>query len=89
MAVRQFKRLPRAVRPLLRDAMRRHLVDADPTETTRNKFRLRRVSQHADFELRVEEWRIFYRVEPDAVVVTLFGEKRGNRLIVGGEEFKL
>ena len=61
----------------------------DPAETTRNKFRLRRASQHADFELRVERWRIFYRVETDAVVITLFGEKHGDRLIIGGEEFEL
>ena len=89
VAVRQFRRLPKEIRPLLRDSMQRQLVEADASETTRNKFRLRRASQHADFELLVERWRIFYRVEPDTVVVTLFGEKQGNRLIIGGDKFEL
>lgn len=88
-AVRQFKRLPKTLRPFVKEAIRTHLIDGDPEDTTRNKFRLRRPSPHADYELRAEEWRVFYRVEDDAVVVTLIGEKRGASLFVEGEELKL
>jgi mRNA-degrading endonuclease RelE of RelBE toxin-antitoxin system len=50
---------------------------------------LRRISPHADYELRVGRFRIFYRIEGRAVLVTLIGEKRGATLIVEGEELKL
>ncbi len=88
-AVRQFKRLPKEIRPFLKDAIRLHLIEADPSDVTRNKFRLRRPSEHADYELRTGDWRVFYRVEPDRVIITLLGEKVGNRLIVEGEEITL
>ena len=88
-AVRQFKRLPKEIRPFIKEAIRLHLLDADPSEVTRNKFRLRRPSEHADYELRAGDWRIFYRVEPDRLIITLLGEKIGSRLIVEGEEIKL
>jgi len=50
---------------------------------------LRRLSPYADFELRVEPWRIFYRVENDIVVIELIGRKKGNVLLIEGKEFKL
>lgn len=74
---------------MIKEAIRGHLVERNPTETTRNKFRLRRVSPFADYELRVGDWRVFYRAEPGAVTVTLLGKKRGNVLIVEGEELSL
>ncbi len=86
-AVRQFKRLPKSVRPALKQAIRTHLIESNPEEATRNKFRLRRPSPHADYELRAGDWRIFYRA--DAVLVTLIGEKRGASVFVEGEELKL
>jgi mRNA-degrading endonuclease RelE of RelBE toxin-antitoxin system len=88
-AVRQFKRSPRAARLLIKEAIRKHLIEADPAETTRNKFRLRRASSHADFELRTGDWRVFYRLVASGVIVTLVGEKRGASLFVEGEELKL
>src|SRR5258708_31828494 len=88
-ALRQFKRLPRGARRAIKDALRVHLILDDPARATRNKFRLRRASEYADYELRVDEWRLFYRIEGDISVVTLLGEKRGNRLIVKGEELEL
>jgi len=88
-AVRQFKGLPRAARPLIKEAIRKHLIVADPAETTRNKFRLRRASVHADFELRAGDWRVFYRLVASRAIVTLIGEKRGESLVVEGEELKL
>ena len=88
-ALRQFKKFPKAIRSFLKEVIRIHLVEAPPGTTTRNKFRLRRASPHADYELRAENWRIFYRLEGNCVVVTLLGEKRGNLLVVEGEEFSL
>ncbi len=88
-AVCQFRGLPKEIQPFLKDAIRLHLVDAAPSEVTRNKSRLRRPSEHADYELRAGNWQIFYRVEPDRVIITLLGEKVGSRLIVEGEEIKL
>ncbi len=88
-ALRQFRKLPKAVRPFIKEAIRIQLIEGDPAETTRNKFRLRRVSPYADYELRAGDWRVFYRVEQDGVIVTLLGEKRGNILIVEGQELRL
>ena len=88
-AVRQFKRLPAAARKLIRETVRERLSEPDPTEKTRNRFRLRRVSEHADYELRIDPWRVFYRVEEHRVIVELIGQKKGNVLLIDGKEFKL
>ncbi len=90
-AVRHFKKLSQAVRPLIKDAVKAQLIESDPEETTRNEFRLRRLSPHADYELRAGRWRVFYRVDRKSrsVIVTLIGEKRGASLLVEGEELKL
>ena len=89
MAVRQFRRLPKIGRAAILEGIQTHLVDADPTETTRNKFRLRRPSMHADFELRLTQWRVFYRVLEADVIIALVGKKEGNLLLIDGEEFLL
>lgn len=88
-ALRQFKKLPRAVRQFIKEAIKLRLIEEDPTEVTRNRFRLRRPAEVADYELRAREWRVFYRIENDEVIVTLLGEKRGNTLVVEGEELIL
>ncbi len=88
-AVGQFKELSQVAKPAIREAIRVHLIEGDPTQTTHNKFRLRRPSENADYELRIGNWRVFYRVDQQLAVVTLFGEKKGNFLIVEGEEIKL
>lgn len=72
------------------DEIRVHLVREDPTATTRDKFRIRRASVHADYELRVDDMRVFYRLgSGQGVTITVIGLKRGNRLFVGGKEFEL
>jgi mRNA-degrading endonuclease RelE of RelBE toxin-antitoxin system len=88
-AVRQFKRLPAAARRLIRETVREHLSEQDPTEETRNRFRLRRISEHADYELRVDPWRVFYRVRDKTVTVELIGRKKIDILLIEGKEFKL
>lgn len=73
------------------EGIRTHLVDNDPSEVTRNKFPLRRLSVHAERELRLDDWRVFYTVagEGSLVIVNLIGEKLNNRLLIGGEEFDI
>lgn len=69
--------------------MHERLVQEDPTKEDRNRFRLRRASAYADFELRVRQWRVFYRIQEDVVIVELIGRKEGNRLLIEGKEFAL
>ena len=88
-AVRQYKRLSAAARSLLKREIRERLALDDATEENRNRFRLRRFSSHADYELRMDPWRVFYRVQEDVVIVELIGHKKGNVLFIDGKEFEL
>ena len=88
-AVRQFRRLRAHDRRILRDAFQLHLGEEDASEETRRRFRLRRPSEAADFELRVGDLRAFYRVAGDRDEVVLIGKKRGNEVIIDGERFVL
>lgn len=88
-ALRQYKRLSARVRAILKRAMQERLLQEDPTHEDRNRFRLRRASAYADFELRVQQWRVFYRVQERVVTVELIGRKEGNRLLIEGKEFAL
>ena len=69
--------------------MGERLGKEDPTQEDQNRFRLKRVSPYADFELRVEAWRVFYRVQEALVIVELIGRKKGSVLLIEGKEFKL
>ena len=84
-----IQRVPAAIRKLIRETIRERLLEQDPREETRNRFRLRRISEHADYELRVDPWRVFYRVQDKTVTVELIGQKKGNVLLIEGREFKL
>ena len=88
-AVRQLMRIPKGQRALIKHGMRKHSAESDPLQSTRNKFRLRRASEYAEYELRLDPWRVFYRVQESVVEVVLVGEKKGNTLFIGGEEFVL
>jgi mRNA-degrading endonuclease RelE of RelBE toxin-antitoxin system len=88
-AVRHFRRLKASERSLSRAALKEQLGEADAREETRHRFRLRRPSPHADFELRVRNLRVFYRVEDDEVRIALIGYKRGNKVIIEGKVFLL
>jgi hypothetical protein len=65
------------------------LGDDDATVEARNRFRLRRPSEFADFEFRMDDLRVFYRVAVDQVQVVLIGEKKGNHLVIDGKRFTL
>lgn len=65
------------------------LSEDDATVETRNRFRLRRPSDFADFEMRVDDLRVFYRIVDDQVLVALIGRKQRNHVIIGGKRFTL
>ena len=62
----------------------------DPTGETRNRKRLR-PNATSEWELRIEKYRVFYDLnhEKRLVEVRVVGEKKGNRVVVRGEEYKL
>ena len=90
-ALNSLSRMGKVHRRFVLDGIKAHLIDNDPLEVTRNKFPLKRLSAHAERELRLNNWRVFYTLmdEGALVVVALIGEKRGNKLFIGGEEFEL
>ena len=88
-AVRQLKKLRAREQARLRQALIAAFGEDDATVETRNRFRLRRPSEFADFELRVDEMRVFYRVAGDQVQVILIGRKKGAHLLIDGKRFTL
>lgn len=88
-ALRQLRALRAHDQRLLRDALVEQLQDADATQETRNRLRLRRPSVAADYELRVRGLRVFYRVAGAQVQVVMIGRKVGNQLLVEGRRFVL
>ncbi len=62
----------------------------EPTRQTRNRKRLR-PNALAEWELRVEAFRVFYQVlmEEHVVTVVAVGYKEGNTLYIHGEEYDL
>jgi hypothetical protein len=65
------------------------LANEDATRETRNRFRLRRPSDVAEFELRIDDLRVFYRIVGKQVQVVLIGRKRGNSVVIDGRRFVL
>lgn len=75
-------------------AIRQQLIEEDPKRQTRKKFALDPPPDCADYELRVGNLRVLYRVEPQEegptrVIVAIIGRKDRNKLIVEGEVFEL
>jgi mRNA-degrading endonuclease RelE of RelBE toxin-antitoxin system len=66
------------------------LLTHGPTKETRNLKRLR-PNDLAEWELRVGAFRVFYDVVADdeIVKVVTVGWKRGNNLLIHGEEYAL
>ncbi len=88
-AERHVRQLSVRNRKVVLDAIEQQLAH-QPTTPTRNR-KLLRSNPFATWELRVQDYRVFYNVEEDRVVVVIVavGEKQGNKLYVDGEEFKL
>jgi mRNA-degrading endonuclease RelE of RelBE toxin-antitoxin system len=62
----------------------------EPTEETRNRFRMR-PNEVAAWELRIEQYRVFYNVEEIVQIVRIevIGLKIGNQLFVRGQRRSL
>jgi mRNA-degrading endonuclease RelE of RelBE toxin-antitoxin system len=90
-AVSALAQMDKVHRKFVLDGIRLHLMDNEPLEISRNKFPSRRPSPHAEWELRIEPWRVFYSVSDNGslVLISMIGEKRGNKLFIEGEEFEL
>jgi mRNA-degrading endonuclease RelE of RelBE toxin-antitoxin system len=65
-------------------------LEREPDIQTRNR-KLLRANPLADWELRVGNFRVFYTIENDEVlvIVVAIGRKDHNTLIIEGEEFTL
>lgn len=61
-----------------------------PNVVTRNRKRLR-PNQVAEWELRIDRFRVFYDVDGNAqaVEIKMVGYKEGNHLFVQGKEYAL
>jgi len=57
-----------------------------PTTLSRNTKRLR-PNPVAEYELRAGDLRVLYDVEGEEVIISVIGQKVGNKLFVSGEEF--
>jgi hypothetical protein len=92
-ALNALAEMKKVDRRFVLDGIKTHLIENDPAEVTRNKFPLKRPSEQAERELRLDNWRVFYSVtneeEDQLVLINLIGEKRGNKLFIGGVEFEL
>jgi mRNA-degrading endonuclease RelE of RelBE toxin-antitoxin system len=62
----------------------------EPNVETRNRKKLR-PNQVAEWELRIDKYRVFYDVDLDAntVEVKMVGGKKGNKVLVRGKQYKL
>ena len=88
-AARQFKQFGATDRSRLKKAIRASLEEDDASNVSTNRFPLRRPSEHAAFELRVGDLRVFYRVIGSEVRIILIGRKKGNQLFINGKRFML
>jgi mRNA-degrading endonuclease RelE of RelBE toxin-antitoxin system len=87
-AERHLKQFTARERKVVLDAVEQQL-EHQPTVPTRNR-KLLRSHPLATWELRVQDFRVFYNVEEARVVVVVVavGVKEGNRLLIDGEEFQ-
>ncbi len=90
----QLKGFPANQRRLIVSVIREQL-SYEPLSETRNRKRLRSYKL-APWELRIGDVRVFYRVvmsdkpdESDIVRILAVGQKRGNKLYIGGVEVEL
>lgn len=88
-AYRHLEALRRYDRNRILDAIKEQL-QSHPDEETRNR-KLLRDNPIADWELRVQPFRIFYDVDPTArtVGVLAVGLKERDKLLIGGQEIEI
>jgi mRNA-degrading endonuclease RelE of RelBE toxin-antitoxin system len=87
VAAQQLRAVAARDRRIVESAISARLTEQPATPT--RPIRKLRSNPFAEFELRVQHFRVLYNVDNavEDVVVLLIGIKAGNRLIVGGEEF--
>jgi mRNA-degrading endonuclease RelE of RelBE toxin-antitoxin system len=88
-AKRQLRQFPARNQRALVSSIEEQLTH-QPTEPTRNRKQLR-PNQLAEWELRVQEFRVFYNVEETeySVAVVAIAVKKGNKFIIEGKEYTL
>jgi len=88
-AVEHLDALKARERAILLDELEKQLVN-QPNVATRHRKQLR-PNPLAKWQLSVGDFRIFYNVNAskNEVVILAIGTKVGNRLIIGGKEYKL
>ena len=81
--------LKKRERKTILDGIDKQLV-YEPHVETRNRKRLR-PNRTSEWEVRIGKYRVFYDVRQTEriVEVTVIGEKRGNMVLVRGEEYEL
>jgi mRNA-degrading endonuclease RelE of RelBE toxin-antitoxin system len=89
-----LKAIERKYYSLIRSKIEEQL-SFEPDVETRNRKPLKRVvAFEAEWEIRFgpdNRFRVFYQVDPrqNKVYILAIGVKRGNRLLIGGEEIEL
>jgi len=88
-AVEHLDALKARDRAILLDELEKQLVN-QPNVTTRHRKQLR-PNPLAKWQLSVGDFRIFYNVNAskNEVAILAIGTKVGNRLIIGGKEYKI
>jgi len=87
---KQMAGLTARQRSLVLEAIEKQLVHQPLTET-RNRKPLR-PNPVAPWELRVRELRVFYEIaadQPDTVRILAVGRKKGNKVMIEGQEMEL
>jgi mRNA-degrading endonuclease RelE of RelBE toxin-antitoxin system len=81
--------LTKRARRIVVARLEEHLTH-EPARETRNRKRLR-PNQLAEWELRIDRFRVFFDVDSVARVVRVMavGRKEGNRLFIRDEEYQL
>ncbi len=74
-ALERLKRLRRADAVAIMDAMERYLRD-EPERTSRSRIKRLRGAQDATYRLRIGDFRVFYDVVEDRVIVLAVLHKR-------------
>ena len=86
----QLHMLTARQRSIILEAIEHQLVH-EPLVETRNR-KLRRPNPLAPWEMRIGQLRVFYEVtadDPQVVHILAVGQKKGNRLLIGGVEVQL
>ena len=86
-AERQLGELTARERKIVLDAIETQLA-WEPDSPARSR-KLLRSNPLSAWELRVGEFRVFYNVTTEAVIVVALGRKKHNRLFLDGKEYSL